>query len=353
VRHKLYRRIRKQIPECRTRMTTPPWFVMLACLGALYVAAVGSRLLAFLALCLCRPKDLCRSYGEWAIVTGPTSGLGRTMALELARRGLNLVLLDLDAANLRETADTIKSSHDVKTKTVVFDLSLVGTAKGDDNIMSIILLAIYIWSLEILLSSAGDEAMRQLREAIHGLDVGLLVNNAAVARPGAVYFHEADIESFVRMLRVNSWALTEVTAAVLPGIVERGRGAVVNVGSGSTLAVPSFPLYTVYSSTKRSVTNVVTPYTFLLFFSIPLYFLIGLIKAPKLMTMHMDELISWDYILCYDILIDMIKLPKSIKTDCKKHEHLSWYRSREHTNMFLVTGGIQVISLMIVILIVD
>jgi 17beta-estradiol 17-dehydrogenase / very-long-chain 3-oxoacyl-CoA reductase len=263
-------------------MTTPPWFVvMLACLGALYVAAVGSRLLAFLALCLCRTKDLHRSYGEWAIVTGPTSGLGRTMALELARRGLNLVLLDLDAANLRETADTIKSSHDVKTKTVVFDLSLVGTAKGDDNIMHVNNFSCYIWPLEILFSSAGDEAMRRLREAIHGLDVGLLVNNAAVARPGAVYFHEADVESFVRMIRVNSWALTEVTAEVLPGMVERGRGAVVNVGSGSTLAVPSFPLYTVYSSTKRSVTNVAPPYTFLLFLSIPLYFLIGTHQSAK------------------------------------------------------------------------
>jgi 17beta-estradiol 17-dehydrogenase / very-long-chain 3-oxoacyl-CoA reductase len=114
-------------------MATPIWFVMLACLGALYVAAVSSRLLAFLLLCLRQPKDFHRSYGEWAIVTGPTSGLGRSMALELARRGLNLVLVDLNAANLRETSDTIESGHDVKTKTVVFDLSLVGTAQGGDK----------------------------------------------------------------------------------------------------------------------------------------------------------------------------------------------------------------------------
>jgi 17beta-estradiol 17-dehydrogenase / very-long-chain 3-oxoacyl-CoA reductase len=83
-------------------MATPIWFLMLACLGALYVTAVISRLLAFLWLLLRQPKDLHRSYGEWAIVTGPTSGLGRSMALELARQGLNLVLLDLNAANLRE-----------------------------------------------------------------------------------------------------------------------------------------------------------------------------------------------------------------------------------------------------------
>ena len=98
---------------------------------------------------------------------------------------------------------------------------------------------------------AGDESIRRLREVIAGLDVGLLVNNAAVNTPGAVYLHEADIERFVRMIRVTLWGLTEVTAAVLPRMLARGRGAIVNVGSGSTVAVRSFPLYTVYSSTKK------------------------------------------------------------------------------------------------------
>ncbi|XP_062228702.1 very-long-chain 3-oxoacyl-CoA reductase 1-like [Phragmites australis] len=211
-------------------MAVPVWFISSACLGALYVAAVCSRLIAYLALCLRRPKDLCRSYGSWAIITGPTSGLGRSMALELARRGLNLVLVDLNAANLRETSDTIKSLHTVRIKTVVFDLCLVATPQG-------------------------DEAMRRLREGIEGLDVGLLVNNAAVNTRGALYLHEVEIERLVRMIRVNLWALTEVTAAVLPRMLERGRGAILNVGSGSTVAVPSFPLYTVYSSTKRYVSQ--------------------------------------------------------------------------------------------------
>jgi len=104
----------------------PVWFVSLACLGALYIAAIWGRPLA----CLRRPKDLHR-YGSWAIVTGPTSGLGRSMAMELARRGLNLVLLDLNSDNLRETSDAIKSLHPVKIKTVVLDLSLIATPEGE------------------------------------------------------------------------------------------------------------------------------------------------------------------------------------------------------------------------------
>uniref|UniRef100_A0ACD6AIY6 Uncharacterized protein n=1 Tax=Avena sativa TaxID=4498 RepID=A0ACD6AIY6_AVESA len=207
---------------------SPAWFAPLAILGALYVAPFLFRLVAHLALYLRRPKDLRRRYGAWAVVTGPTSGIGRAVALELARRGLNLVLLDLNAANLLEISETIRSRHGVKTRTVLFDLSTVATPQG-------------------------DKAMARLREAIEGLDVGVLVNNAGVARPGSRYLHEADVEAWVRMIKVNLWAVTEVTAAVLPGMVERGRGAVVNMGSASSEAIPSFPLYTMYAATKRYV----------------------------------------------------------------------------------------------------
>ncbi|VAI73180.1 unnamed protein product [Triticum turgidum subsp. durum] len=210
-------------------MAASVWFFFsLASLGALHVFAVSVRLLASLAPCLRRPKDLRRRYGEWAVVTGPTSGIGRSMSLELARRGLNLVLVGRDPAKLRDVSETISRAHAVQTKTVLFDFSLVSTAQG-------------------------DEAMRRLREAVAGLDVGVLVNNAGVAKPGAVYMHEVGVEAWARMIRVNVLALTEVTAAVLPGMVRRGRGAVVNMGSGSASVLPSFPLYSVYAGTKRYV----------------------------------------------------------------------------------------------------
>uniref|UniRef100_A0ACD6AN37 Uncharacterized protein n=1 Tax=Avena sativa TaxID=4498 RepID=A0ACD6AN37_AVESA len=206
-----------------------PWFLVLAALGAVHVAASAFRVLSHLALLLRRPKNLRRRYGAWAVVTGPTSGIGRSMALDLAGRGLNLVLVGRDPAKLKDISDTVSATHAaVQTKTVVLDLALVATPQG-------------------------DEAMARLREAVSGLDVGVLVNNAGVAKPCAVYLHEADVEAWVRMLRVNLWALTEVTAAVLPGMVERGRGAVVNIGSGSTEAIPSFPLYSVYAASKRYV----------------------------------------------------------------------------------------------------
>ncbi|XP_020183066.1 very-long-chain 3-oxoacyl-CoA reductase 1 [Aegilops tauschii subsp. strangulata] len=205
------------------------WFASLVILGSVYVAALAFRLLSHLTVCLRRPKDLRRCYGTWAVLTGPTSGIGWSVAMELARRGLNLVLVGRDPAKLRDISETIsRAAPTVQTKTVLFDLSLLTTAQG-------------------------EEAMRQLQQTVEELDVGLLVNNAGVLEPSAVFLHEADVEACVDMIRVNLLALTEVTAAVIPGMVNRGRGAVVNLGSASSEAIPSLPLYTMYAATKRYV----------------------------------------------------------------------------------------------------
>ncbi|VAI73181.1 unnamed protein product [Triticum turgidum subsp. durum] len=227
-----------------TLLRQEPWFVSLAVLGALYTAAVVLRLLSHLALLLRRPRDLRRRYGAWAVVTGPTSGIGQSMALELARLGLNLVLVGRDPAKLQDISETISKTRSVQTKTVVFDLALVATPRGDPYARC---------TTQASPRHPWDEAVRRLREAVEGLDVGVLVNNAGVAKPCALYLHEVDVEAWVRMMRVNLCALTEVTAAVLPGMVQRGRGAVVNIGSGSSEAIPSFPLYTIYAASKRYV----------------------------------------------------------------------------------------------------
>ncbi|VAI85362.1 unnamed protein product [Triticum turgidum subsp. durum] len=113
-----------------TLLWQEPWFVSLAVLGALYTAAVVLRLLSHLALLLRRPRDLRRRYGAWAVVTGPTSGIGQSMALELARLGLNLVLVGRDPAKLKDISETISKTRAVQTKTVVFDLALVATPQG-------------------------------------------------------------------------------------------------------------------------------------------------------------------------------------------------------------------------------
>jgi 17beta-estradiol 17-dehydrogenase / very-long-chain 3-oxoacyl-CoA reductase len=78
----------------------------------------------------------------------------------------------------------------------------------------------------------------------------MLVNNAGTADPKMTYFHEADIDALMKMVRVNLEAVTMITHAVLPLMLKRKKSsAIVNIGSGSSL-LPSFPLNAVYASTK-------------------------------------------------------------------------------------------------------
>ncbi|KAF8018527.1 hypothetical protein BT93_H3415 [Corymbia citriodora subsp. variegata] len=172
-----------------------------------------------------KPKNL-REYGSWAVVTGPTDGIGKALAFELASKGLNLVLVGRNPNKLEATSSELRQKYvdKIQVKTVVADLAKL----------------------------SGEEIEVVVTEATKGLDVGVVVNNAGVAYgpPYAKYFHEVDDESMECILRVNVNAVVWVTKGVIDGMLKRKRGAIVNIGSGSTVYVSSFPLQTLYASTK-------------------------------------------------------------------------------------------------------
>ncbi|XP_054785528.1 very-long-chain 3-oxoacyl-CoA reductase-like protein At1g24470 [Prosopis cineraria] len=171
-------------------------------------------------------KDLIKSYGSWALVTGATDGIGEAFAYGLARRGLNLVLVSRSSDKLRTISDEIRAEFpNCNIRTVEIDL-------------------------------AGDTAggIKRLKAAIEGVaDLGILVNNVGITYPEAMYFHEVKEEVWMRIVKVNVEATTAVTKAVVEGMIKRRRGAVVNIGSGAGIVVPSHPLYAIYAATKAYV----------------------------------------------------------------------------------------------------
>ncbi|CAN0896342.1 Very-long-chain 3-oxoacyl-CoA reductase 1 [Linum grandiflorum] len=167
------------------------------------------------------PKNLI-DYGPWAVITGPTDGIGKALAFELASKGLNLVLVGRSPSKLRTTANEITSRFGTETKTVVVDFS----------------------------EMRGDEIYEAVAKGIEGLDVGILFNNAGVCYPFANFFDEVGSDVVESLLRVNVEAATWVVKAVVPAMVRKRKGAVVNIGSGSSTVVPSYPLVTVYAATK-------------------------------------------------------------------------------------------------------
>jgi len=210
--------------SCADAQPHPAWALALAALGLLASARAAARLALWLYAAFLRPAmPLRRRYGAWAVVTGATDGIGRALAFRLAAAGLGLVLVGRSPERLAAVSAEVEERHPgAEVRTFVLDLAADG-------------LAARVGALE---------------ELVRGLDVGVLVNNAGACYPYARYFHEVDEALLRNLMRLNVEAVTRVTHAVLPGMVERGRGAVVNIGSGGASIMPSCPLHTVYAATK-------------------------------------------------------------------------------------------------------
>ncbi|WVZ86177.1 hypothetical protein U9M48_033007 [Paspalum notatum var. saurae] len=209
-------------------MAEAPWALALAAsVGLLVTARTAARLALWLYAAFLRPaKPLRRRYGTWALVTGATDGIGRALAFRLAAADLGVVLVGRSPDKLAAVSAEVEARHPgTQVRTFVLDFAGDGLA----------------------------EKVGALAEFVGGLDVGVLVNNAGACYPYAQYLHEVD-EALVRnLIRLNVEAVTRVTHAVLPGMVRRGRGAVVNIGSGASCVLPSDPLYTVYAATKAYI----------------------------------------------------------------------------------------------------
>jgi short-subunit dehydrogenase len=154
-----------------------------------------------------------------ALITGGTAGIGHAFARRLARDGHDLVLVARDRERLESTAKELRTSYGVAVDVLVADLS-------------------------------EDDDCRRVEERLSHLarPIDLLVNNAGFSVHRR--FASGDIEAEERMLRVLVRAVVRLSRAAIPGMVERGHGAIVNVSS-----VASFLPQGTYSAAKSYVTS--------------------------------------------------------------------------------------------------
>lgn len=135
-----------------------------------------------------------------ALVTGATAGIGAAFARRLAAEGSGLLLVARDAERLESTAAELRGRYGVAVDPLPADL---GTDAG--------------------CAAVAD----RLRDAAAPVD--LLVNNAGIGLAGT--FLEVPLERQEHLLRLNCLAVLRLTHAVVPGLVARGRGDVINVSS--------------------------------------------------------------------------------------------------------------------------
>jgi short-subunit dehydrogenase len=154
------------------------------------------------------------------LITGASSGIGRALAHEFARHGHNLVLVARSASALDAMAAELARDHGVRASALAVDLTE---------------------------ADAPARLVAELDAASQAVDV--LVNNAGVGLQGA--FAELPVERQLQMIQLNVVALTDLTRRLLPGMLARRRGGVLNVGS--TAAFQPGPFMAVYYATKAFV----------------------------------------------------------------------------------------------------
>ncbi len=158
----------------------------------------------------------------FALITGASSGIGACFARALAKRGNSLVLVARSRDKLETLASEIQAQHSLRVEVIEQDLSVAGAASR--------------------LAAKLDEL---------GIAVDLLVNNAGFGAHGEFWKLPLDRQS--EMLRLNVVALTELTHLLLPGMVARRRGGVINISS--TASFQPVPYTSVYAATKAYVTS--------------------------------------------------------------------------------------------------
>jgi short-subunit dehydrogenase len=146
------------------------------------------------------PQEFRDRYGPCALIAGAAVGLGAAYARQIAARGLDLVVLDRDAAPLAALANALRAQHGVTVHEVVADLG-------------------------------SHDIVERVRAGVGQRAIGLLVYNAAIGTVAP--FLEIGPAHIDDMLAVNCRAPVQLVHALAPAMVERGRGGIVLMSSMS------------------------------------------------------------------------------------------------------------------------
>jgi NADP-dependent 3-hydroxy acid dehydrogenase YdfG len=158
--------------------------------------------------------------GKTVLVTGASSGIGRATALAFAREGAKVAVCARRGERLQEMER---------------ELSEAGAA------------AVLIFVLDVTRRTSVEQTLESMPAEWRGIDI--LVNNAGLSR-GLTKVYEDDPQNWEEMIDTNVKGLLYVTRAVVPGMVERGRGHVISLGS--TAGYMTYANGAVYCATKAA-----------------------------------------------------------------------------------------------------
>lgn len=150
---------------------------------------------------------------ETALITGASGGIGLELARVFAGHGFDLIIVARRESELEALAERCRSEQGVQ---------------------------VHVLPMDLLVPDAAAKLVQQIEDS--GLGVDVLVNNAGLMDMGG--FAEIEVDRHERLLQLNVMVLTSLTRRLLPAMLERGRGRILNVASTSSFQpVPSMALY--------------------------------------------------------------------------------------------------------------
>ncbi len=157
-------------------------------------------------------------YGDWALITGASSGIGMAYARALAKQRINLILVARRRNRLETLALGLQSRHRIQVVTIVADLSK-------------------------------DDFIEKIMRRVSDKNIGMLIHSAGFGN--SQFFHQANLKKEADMVRVNCLALVRLTRYLVRPMVRRRRGAVIFVSS--IAAAQPMPKMATYAATKAFV----------------------------------------------------------------------------------------------------
>jgi 3-oxoacyl-[acyl-carrier protein] reductase len=157
--------------------------------------------------------------GKTAIITGGGRGIGRAAAIALAREGVNIGLLGRTLTNLEKVTEELEA----------FDVNVSGAAADVADLEAV------------------QHAVEHIKSELGSIDI--LINNAGIAKFGG--FLELEPSEWEQIIQVNLMGTYYVTRAVLPEMIERKTGDIINISS--TAGQKGAPVTSAYSASKFAV----------------------------------------------------------------------------------------------------
>ncbi|MGC9976356.1 MAG: SDR family NAD(P)-dependent oxidoreductase, partial [Syntrophales bacterium] len=164
--------------------------------------------------------------GSWALVTGASAGMGRAIAQALAARGVNLLVNARRENRLLELKKELSGKHGVRVEPLVFDIRDL---------------------------KQSESALKVRADLVS--EVSILVNNAGLGK-GTGPIYEASIDDWEQTIDTNIKGLLYTTRLILPHMVKRNEGHIVNIGSvGGRWILPGSVVYCATKFAVRAITD--------------------------------------------------------------------------------------------------